>query len=395
MKNLRKSCGKFTVSQQSASNDITADGGAEELAKFLRGLGLRKRPHDLGNDRLRRHIVCLGKLVLLLDLQTYAVNGHIAALVRDLGRDDDADTAADEHFDLIGKFVAVVIRKTAHAEAFDDDRVAMLCGVIEDARTDAGNEFDDEHGGVERIVEADGLGVMLADVVAHSACADDADLGIIDAGKGVEALGPVFACACAGDDLAVKDDMYAAGVGVSRVTEGLQEIVARVGVAFADGDLRACQNDGLLAVLNEIIEHRGGVCHRIRTVCDDEAVVVEILRADITRDLKPIFGAHIGAVELEELNGGNLANVLDLGNLGEQVFGGDFWGKSRFRGHGSDRAACGDEQNMFHKKILSESFVSISVVWGRKNTRIRKVYHERFHFATGNGKPKRKFLHTI
>ena len=188
MKNLRKSCGKFTVSQQSASNDITADGGAEELAKFLRGLGLRKHPHDLGNDRLRRHIVCLGKLVLLLDLQTHAVNGHIAALVRDLGRDDDADTAADEHFDLIGKFVAVVIRKTAHAEAFDDDRVAMLCGVIEDARTDAGNEFDDEHGGVERIVEADGLGVMLADVVAHSACADDADLGIIDAGKALKLL---------------------------------------------------------------------------------------------------------------------------------------------------------------------------------------------------------------
>jgi hypothetical protein len=50
---------------------------------------------------------------------------------------------------------------------------------------------------------------------------------------------------------------------------------------------------------------------------------------------------------------------------------------------------------MFHKKILSESFVSISVVLGRKNTRIAKVYHERLDFATGNGKPNRKFLHTI
>ena len=41
-------------------------GSMEKLCKLGRGLTLRKCPHDLRNDRLGGHIVCLGQLVLLL-----------------------------------------------------------------------------------------------------------------------------------------------------------------------------------------------------------------------------------------------------------------------------------------------------------------------------------------
>ena len=114
------------------SYHIVPNGGMEQLCELCRGLALRERPHDLCHDCLGRHIVCLGKLVFLLDAEFDLINAHITSLVRNLRGDHDADASPDQLFDLLDKLVVIVIGQAAtsllkHPEISDIMYVKARC----------------------------------------------------------------------------------------------------------------------------------------------------------------------------------------------------------------------------------------------------------------------------
>lgn len=71
----------------------------------------------------------------------------------------------------------------------------------------AGDELDDADAAVERIIKPHRAGERLADIIAHLAAADDSDLRVIDARKGVEAARTCFLRAVGADDLIIEHEM--------------------------------------------------------------------------------------------------------------------------------------------------------------------------------------------
>lgn len=329
-------------------NNITPNRHIDNLCKLLRRFRLRECPHDLGEDGFGRHAVSLGELVFLLDAESDLIDRHVAALVGNLRGDDDSDALFDKHFDLVGEFVILVVGKSADTEGFDYDRVRVVCNIIEDVRTHTGDELDEHYACVDLVVELNRLGVAFLYIVAHLAAADESDLGVVNARKGVCAARAVLSCSCSGNYLAAEYDMDSAGVLVRCVNEGVAKILAGVGVAVFDGSLCSGQNDRLLAVLNQEVEHARRVSHCVGAVRDDESVVIVIFLADLARKLEPILGAHVRAVKAEERGHADVANCADLGDVSQQHLARNCGDKSVRTRRRCNRSACGDEKYMFH-----------------------------------------------
>ena len=152
-----------------------------DLRKLLSRLCLRKCPHDLCEYRLRGHTVSLGELVFLLDSESNLIDRHIAALVRNLRRDDDPHALLNKQLDLVGKLVIFVVGKTAYAKALNYDRVRALGNVIEDIRAHTRRQLDEHYVRIDLVIELNGLGITLLDIVAHLARADESYLGVVNA----------------------------------------------------------------------------------------------------------------------------------------------------------------------------------------------------------------------
>ena len=175
----------------------------------------------------------------------------------------------------------------------------------------------------------------------------DGEDGVINAGKGLKALGIGLSCARAEDDLAVEYDLNAARA-VAGVKESVGQVALGVGAVKPDGLLRARDNDGLGAVLDQIAEGRGGVGHGVGAVRNDEAVVLVIMRADGLRESQPVLGADVGAVQIVALNAVHLAVIADVGNEFKQLIGVKLGGKSVGRDVRGDGATRADHENFFH-----------------------------------------------
>ena len=129
------------------------------------------------------------------------------------------------------------------------------------------------------------------------------NVGEIDAGKGIVAFCPLLLPPCPGDDLAVKNNVYIMGALTACKEQAVREIGLCVGDLQVDGLLGAGDDDGLFRVLNQVGEGRGGVRHGICAVADHEAIVRVIMLLYGFSDEKPVLRLHIGAVDVQDLNG--------------------------------------------------------------------------------------------
>ena len=84
------------------------------------------------------------------------------------------------------------------------------------------------------------------------------------------------------------------------------KIVLRIGAGYAERTLRSREDDGTIKVLEHIVKGGGGIRHRIRTVGDDESVVVGTQIVDLACKLLPIRGYDIARVE------GEIVTYFDL-----------------------------------------------------------------------------------
>ena len=211
----------------------------------------------------------------------------------------------------------------------------------------AGDQLQQSHAGIQRVVEQ-GPGIAgAAHILQQMAILHHRQIGIVHAGKGVEALGAGLAGARAQNHLAVEHDLYAAAAPAG-IEEGIRQIALGVGAVEPDGLLRTGKHDGLGTALHQIAEGGGGVGHGVGAVGDDKAVVAVVPVADGGGEAQPVLRPDVGAVQRVQLETFHPAEVRDAGDEGQQLLRGQLRrqaGGRLFRGNG---AAGADHQDLFH-----------------------------------------------
>ena len=104
-------------------------------------MGLAQDPHELGDGGLQCHVIGLQKSEFLLDGLSNLVNGHVAALIGDLGGHDDKFAGIYTVLNATVEAVILVGGDAAYAEGLDDDCVVMLEQVIQDAAVHGRNQL--------------------------------------------------------------------------------------------------------------------------------------------------------------------------------------------------------------------------------------------------------------
>ena len=151
--------------------------------------------------------------------------------------------------DALLKSAVVVVRDPADPETLENDGMAVRRRIVEDSGVYTGRQFDEQDVSVEAVVKPLLPRDVSLDIVLHPPVSHKSHGRIVHAGKSVETPRACLAGTRAADDLAVKEHAYPAGVRVTCVAEGAEEIVARVAVALENGDLRAREHNRLTCVL--------------------------------------------------------------------------------------------------------------------------------------------------
>ena len=102
---------------------------------------------------------------------------------------------------------------------------------------------------------------------------------------------------------------------------GGQEVLLAVGAQDTYGELAACQDDGLVQVLQHETERRGSVGHGVGAVEYHEPIVAVIVCVDDPDQCGPQFGRHVRRVDrrfkLVVVDG--IAEFLDFGDMLPEV----------------------------------------------------------------------------
>ena len=260
------------------------DGRVKQAGKLLVVACGAKSPHGLCNQGLGGHVATFEDTGVLGVCAPNFVNTQVEPLFGDLCGHNDGFPQADPIKDslLIGSLIRVVFGHASHAKGFQNHAVIIRLEQAEDIGCEAGRELERAYAAVEFGGE-DGaaLFVFMRKAAGNTIAPDDPILtdirkdGIIDAGKRIEAHGALLAGARAGNGVPAKYDAD----------------VARAVIEY----------DGLGAVLHKVGQGRGGVCHGVGSMQDNEAVVRIVIVVDHTGDFQPIYRAHVSAVDVHGL----------------------------------------------------------------------------------------------
>ena len=170
---------------------------------------------------------------------------------------------------------------------------------------------------------------------------------MIDAGKGLEALGAGLLGPGPQDHPAVEHDRDPRQV-LRRAAEGVRQICLGIRGIKSDGSLGAGQHNRLRTTLDQIAQGRRRIRHGVRAVGDNKAVIAAVVVPDTGGDLQPVSRGHVGAVQVQQLEAVHAADVRDPGNMGEQLLRGQLRRKAAVRHVRGDGAASADQQNLLH-----------------------------------------------
>ena len=103
---------------------IKIDLPVEPLLQLVKAVAvLRQQPHDLRHDGLNGHVVGLEEAEAVLDPLAHLVDAHVAALVSDLGGEDEHFVGLVVVAEALGEGVHQPLGDAAYAEALHDDAV--------------------------------------------------------------------------------------------------------------------------------------------------------------------------------------------------------------------------------------------------------------------------------
>ena len=246
-------------------------------------------------------------------MSAHVVDRQIAALVGHLrGHHHDFAFLHGGADDVI-KAAALVLRQTAHTEALDDESVVVLRHKFHQLPLCAGDQLQKADIGLQTVVKYRLVAALAADVLQEMLILQHRQIGIVDAGKGLKALGIGLSGPRAQNHLAVEHDLHAAAAAAG-VNESIGQIALGVGTVKPNGLLRAGQHDGLGAALHQITQRRSGIGHGVRAVADDKAVVAVIVFPDGAGDAQPMLGMNIGAVQTVHLQTIHLTQLRHTGD---------------------------------------------------------------------------------
>src|SRR5574344_492025 len=112
--------------------------------------------------------------------------------------------------------------------------------------------------------------------------------GIVERTESIEAFCIYLGCAIATHEPIFKKDtnfghhgmpFFIAGCGYLKSRE---QVVLSISAHGANGELRASKDHGLLKIFKHIAKRTGGICHRICTVKNNEAIVTCIVFINYT-----------------------------------------------------------------------------------------------------------------
>ncbi len=98
--------------------------------------------------------------------------------------------------------------------------------------------------------------------------------------------------------MSVKDNLNAKRTVRRRVTKGLQQIFACVCISAVNRLLASRQNNRAGRILNHVAERRGSICHCIRSMRNDKAVIHSPVFADHIDDPRPLRGSHVRGINV-------------------------------------------------------------------------------------------------
>ena len=136
---------------------------------------------------------------------------------------------------------------------------------------------------------------------------DDGHIGEVDAGKCMIAFGALLFPPGAGNDFSVKHDIHIMGPGVGGKAQAVGQIGPGVRVLHINGSLGAGNHNGLPGMLDQVGQGGCGIGHGVRAVGDYETVIPVVMGFNGRCDGQPVGRLDVGAVNVQDLDGINLA----------------------------------------------------------------------------------------
>ena len=274
------------------------------------------------------------------------VNAHVAALAGHLGGEHDEPAPVHPFPQAVAE--SALFRQAAHAEALDDKGVVPLQKEVHSGAVLARRQLQKGHLGVQGIAESRDISTVLPDIPQEDPVPQDPQVRVVDAGKGLEALGAGLPGPGAQDHMAVEHDGHPRQVRCG-TAEGIRQVDLGIGGVKADGLLGSGEDDGLGAALDQIAEGRGGIGHGVCAVGDDKAVITVIVIPDAARHSQPMLRPHVGAVQVQQLHAVHIADAGDGRQMAQKLLRGQFRRQAVLRHIGGDGAAGADKQNFLHR----------------------------------------------
>ena len=290
----------------------------------------------------------------VLDPLAHLVDAHIAALVSDLGGEDEYFVGLVVVAEALGEGVHQPLGDAAYAEAFHDNAVVEAENVGDQIGAEAGRQLEQEDAGAERAAKLHRAGGPGRRHIPHQTVAlYQCQRREIHRGKGVVADGLVLLGAGACDDMAAKHHHDAPAAGVEGADDAVAKVFLGVGDLVGDGLLCAGEDDGFVGVLDEIRQSRRRVGQRVGAVADDEAVVEGIILLHGLRHHQPVLRAEVGAVDAAQGQRVGAAELVQLRQMSQKLFAGEHGLETLLGADAGDGAAGGDKKQTLlcgHKK---------------------------------------------
>ena len=300
------------------SQNVSCYGGVKETLHFIKIIGLSHYPHKLGVSRLGCHIIRLKKTDRIFQMAAHVIYVKVASLIGNLsGHDYHPSRVCGRAYNAVE---IRILGKTANTKAFYYETVISVGHEFDYVAPRAGSKLKKSHVGVEGTVKGRTLAGGALDILQERAVLKVSEDGIINAGKCLKALGIRFAGSCAKNNTAVKDYLYPAP-SAAGVCESIGQIALGVGAVKPYGLLCTGEDYRLGAVLYQIAEGGGGVCHGVGTVTDNEAVVAVIVFTNRFGNAQPVLRADVGAVEIIFLQTIYAAHMADVGKKFKELLG--------------------------------------------------------------------------
>ena len=252
------------------------------------------------------------------------IDRHVAALIGNLGRHDHNLAGSSPFADRFPETAVSVVRYPANAKRLDDQSIISVHQHIEDRTVTSRYHPEQKHPVSESVRKTNCILIipLVINIENDPSVLNDSYRRIIDAGERIVTLRPLLLGSGAGDNQSAEYDADIVCTVVRRKPDTVQQIGPGVRVRQVDRLLGTCYHDRLRAVLYQVRQRSGRVCHGVRPMAYHKAVIVLIMLTDQVCQHQPLLPEHIRTVQAERLYHIDPAEILAFRDIGQKFLPG-------------------------------------------------------------------------